>query len=601
MSETLVRWRVSVWIVLATFMIGSSVLRAAEATSRPHLVLDLPGNGFVELPANTLANLDTVTVEGWVKWRSLGNQASFFDFYSSGLQFGVQNAPLTPTLRFQRPVRGPDGSLGSFVQVESHALLRTNEWCHVAVVAGTHGARLYFNGILVRTNETTVDSARAPEPERRNFLGRSPRNMGLAVVDPDFDGQMDEIRVWRGERSQAQIRELMLRQATGSEPGLISLWSFDRSENRTVKDSAPGRHDGQLMGGARVLPDAVLLDVNMPAMNGFETCRALKQSERTRHIPVIFVTANDGTDDIVAGFQAGGVDYVTKPFKAEEVLTRLGTHLQISRLTKALVASNVQLDAAREQADQANRAKSSFLAQMSHELRTPLNAIIGYSEMLGEMASEEGNTAYLPDLERIRASAIHQLGLVNDILDLSKIEAGKMTLFLEEFDVASLVDEVVSTLRPLVTKKGNTLVVDCRPDVGRMRADQTKVRQTLFNLLSNAGKFTENGVITLDVRRVERGGALEPGVGQLAPAQASQPIQFTVSDTGIGMTPEQSGRLFRAFAQADTAIQAKYGGTGLGLAIAREFCRLMGGDLTVASEQGKGSTFTVLLPAVVSH
>ncbi len=232
-----------------------------------------------------------------------------------------------------------------------------------------------------------------------------------------------------------------------------------------------------------------------------------------------------------------------------------------------------------EQLEVASRHKSEFLANMSHELRTPLNAIIGYAELLQEECTDLGDEDYLPDLDRINVAARHLLSLINEILDLSKIEAGRMTLYLEDFEVAKLIGEVQSIVAPLVEKNANTLAVDCPDGIGTMHADVTKVRQALFNLISNAAKFTDHGTITLSVSN--------------APPDS---VIFTVTDTGIGMTREQIGRLFEAFTQADASTTKKYGGTGLGLAISRHFCRMMGGDITVESNAGVGSTFTIRLP-----
>jgi CheY-like chemotaxis protein len=228
-----------------------------------------------------------------------------------------------------------------------------------------------------------------------------------------------------------------------------------------------------------------------------------------------------------------------------------------------------------------------FLANMSHELRTPLNAILGYSEMLMEEAGDLGQDGFVPDLKKIHGAGKHLLSLINDVLDISKIEAGKMEVFLESFLVRPLIDDVVSTVQPLVEKNANALIVSCPEDVGEMHADVTKVRQGLFNLLSNACKFTKEGRITLKVSSDVRDGA--PW------------LHFAVADTGIGMSPEQLGKLFQAFSQVDASTTRKYGGTGLGLAISRKFCQLMGGDITVASEPGKGTTFTMHLPAVVAE
>ena len=237
---------------------------------------------------------------------------------------------------------------------------------------------------------------------------------------------------------------------------------------------------------------------------------------------------------------------------------------------------------AQKAADEANKAKSAFLANMSHELRTPLNAILGYSEMLQEELEDLGHDEFVDDLKKIHQAGEHLLALINDVLDLSKIEAGRMTVFREDVDVRELIDGVVNTIRPLVDKNGNSLLIDCGDDVGVIHTDMTKIRQTLFNLLSNASKFTERGEIRLAARR--RNGA------------AGDALEIAVSDTGIGMSREQVKKLFQAFTQADSSTSRKYGGTGLGLAISRRFCRMLGGDLTVVSEADRGSTFTCSLP-----
>jgi signal transduction histidine kinase/DNA-binding response OmpR family regulator len=242
-----------------------------------------------------------------------------------------------------------------------------------------------------------------------------------------------------------------------------------------------------------------------------------------------------------------------------------------------------EITAARDQAEAASQHKSQFLANMSHELRTPLNAIIGVTEMLREDASDLKREDEIEPLDRVLNAGRHLLGLINDILDLSKIEAGKMEIHIEEFAVAPLISDTVKTIDMLAAKNNNRLVVDCKPEIGGMQADQTRVRQALLNLLSNANKFTERGTVTVRAERHQENGR--------------DWITMAVSDTGIGMTQEQVGRLFREFSQADSSTTRKYGGTGLGLAISRRFCQLMDGDITVESELGRGSTFTIRLPA----
>jgi len=238
-----------------------------------------------------------------------------------------------------------------------------------------------------------------------------------------------------------------------------------------------------------------------------------------------------------------------------------------------------ELAAARDAALAATHSKSAFLANMSHELRTPLNAILGYSEMLCEDMQERGDAPSVAALDKIRGSGKHLLALIDDILDLSKVEAGRMELHVEEIDLATLLSEIADTAAILAEKNGNSVVLDAPAELGMMRGDLMKVRQILLNLVSNACKFATGGTVSIAARR------------------EADHFRLSVSDTGIGMTPEQMSRLFGDFVQADSSTTRKFGGTGLGLAISRRFATMMGGDISVESKPGKGSTFTVLLPA----
>jgi len=300
---------------------------------------------------------------------------------------------------------------------------------------------------------------------------------------------------------------------------------------------------------------------------------------------------------VILPLQAGGRVYAALAFPPRETdpawwsrwmphLWSLGRQVGAAivrlRAEQRIERMNAELIVARDEALEANRTKSTFLANMSHELRTPMNAIIGYSEMLIEDADTLESSEFVPDLQKIQSAGKHLLSLINDILDLSKLEAGKMTMFLEPFPVREVVDEVVAMVQPLMATNHNTLEVSCPEDIGTMVADVTKFRQTLFNLLGNAAKFTDRGRILLAVGR-------EPDL-------AGERLTFAVQDSGIGMTEEQLGRLFQAFMQADGSTTRRFGGTGLGLTISRRFCQMMQGDIRVASTPGVGSTFTAVLP-----
>jgi CheY-like chemotaxis protein/nitrogen-specific signal transduction histidine kinase len=258
------------------------------------------------------------------------------------------------------------------------------------------------------------------------------------------------------------------------------------------------------------------------------------------------------------------------------------TSTAVLTLFALFASAGYQIRRQREIAEASNQAKSAFLASMSHELRTPLNAIIGYSEMLVEEAQDTAQSSFIPDLTKIQLAGKHLLMLINSVLDLSKIEAGKMDLYVESFHVSTLMEEVSSVIRPLAEKNGNRLITQIPPDIGSIHSDGTKLRQTLYNLLSNACKFTQNGSVTFTARRDADNG--------------QERLVFTVVDTGIGMTPAQVQQLFQPFTQADSSVSRRFGGTGLGLALSQRFVQMLGGELSVESRPQAGSTFTVRIP-----
>jgi signal transduction histidine kinase len=379
--------------------------------------------------------------------------------------------------------------------------------------------------------------------------------------------------------------------------------------------------------------DVVLLDLSLPDSHGEETFVKMKA-----YAPDTAIVVLTGFDDEALALKlvkAGAQDYLPKAQvnantlpramryaierkRAEREIRRLNENLELrvierteqlqaansalqaeiverNRIERALDGKNIELettaaakDKAMEIAEAANKTKSLFLANMSHELRTPLNAILGYSEMLQEEAVErklEGE--FDADLAKINGAGKHLLAIINDLLDLSKIEAGKMELFLETFDLAKMIGQVASMVRPMVEKNANTLRIQRARNLGVMHADQLKVRQSLFNLLANAVKFTREGNITLEVDRQSMDG--------------SGWIVFRVTDTGIGISPHQIVKLFKDFTQADPSTTRNFGGTGLGLVLTRRFCQMMGGDVTVCSVLGEGSVFTIKLPAGLSE
>ena len=319
--------------------------------------------------------------------------------------------------------------------------------------------------------------------------------------------------------------------------------------------------------------DLMLLDINMPVMDGLTLLARLRELQASVH--AIIVSAYGDMPNIRTAMNRGAFDFVTKPIDMVDLeATMRKTLNEIARLR--------EIERRRFAAERARSNLARFVANMSHELRTPLNAIIGLTEMMFTNAARFGTEKAEEPLRRLHRAGTHLLGLINQVLDLSKIEAGKLELSPESVNLTSLIDEVIGTAGQLAEQNNNRLVIERHENLGSLTVDPMRLRQILLNLLSNACKFTKQGEVTLRVRKVVDG---------------RNWIELAVSDTGIGMTAEQQAKLFEEFAQADSSTAQRYGGTGLGLAITRNLARMMGGDVTAISEPGKGSIFTVRLPA----
>ena len=342
--------------------------------------------------------------------------------------------------------------------------------------------------------------------------------------------------------------------------------------------------------------DLIILDVHMPGMDGFETARTIRSWEKMRHIPIVFLTAAYNSEEFQQkGFDIGATDYLTKPIDTLQLIGRIKSYLRfikqeqryhqelecrVEERTQELSRINQQLQQAKQVAETANLAKSRFLANISHELRTPLNAVIGYAELLQEYAADTHQPECLADLQKILFASKHLLGLINDLLDLSKIESDRMELRYEMFNLTAVVHEVAQIMHPLVEKNKNTFKVSCSLHPQEMFADLTKVKQVLLNLLSNAAKFTDHGEITFEISYLSE----------------ESWIRFRIHDTGIGMTPEQIKQLFQPFSQGDPSTTRRYGGVGLGLVLTKKFIEMMGGKFLVESQPSHGTTFLVDLP-----